>query len=307
MATILISGGTGLIGSALTNALVARGNKVIILTRSIPPEEQRGVSFATWDPSKGTMDESSIKKADHVVHLAGANVADKRWTAVRKKEIVDSRVESGKLLARAIATTSNQVRSVISASAIGYYGPDPAIPNTRPYVETDPPATDFLGTTGRKWEEAIEPVTNSGRRLVILRTGIVLSNEGGAYPEFKKTLRFGLASIIGNGKQIISWIHINDLVGIYLQAITNEHWNGIFNAVAPDPVSNRDLVLSIAREGKKFFIPVHVPSPVLKIVLGEMSVEVLKSTTVSSAKVESQGYKFQFETITQAVKNLEPH
>jgi uncharacterized protein (TIGR01777 family) len=307
MATILVTGGTGLIGSALTNALVARGDEVIILSRNGQQPKQNSISFARWDPSAHKLDESAIAKADHVVHLAGANVAEKRWSMSRKKEILDSRVESGKVLAHAIKTIPNKVRSVVSASAIGYYGPDPVNPNPRPFIETDPAAPDFLGTIGGEWEEAIGPVKDAGKRLVILRTGIVLSDEGGAYPEFKKTLRFGIASIIGNGRQVVSWIHMNDLVNIYMEAIYNENWKGAYNAVAPSPASNGELVLSIARERRKFFILVHVPSIVLKAVLGEMSVEVLKSTTVSAAKVMATGYEFKFPTIPDAVKNLEPH
>lgn len=306
MATILITGGTGLVGSALTRALVAAGDDVIILTRGVKKQQERGVGFATWDPLTGKIDEASIMKADHVVHLAGANVAEKRWTAARKKEIIDSRVESGKLLARAINAIANPVKSVVSASAIGYYGPDPAAADPRPFVEDDPPANDFLGTTSRNWEEAIASVTESGKRLVILRTGIVLSNYGGAYPEFKKTLPFRLASIIGNGNQIVSWIHIDDLVGLYMRAIKDGGWQGAYNAVAPVLVTNKQLTLAIARSAKKVFIPVHVPSIVLKTLLGEMSVEVLKSTTVSSEKAQAGGYQFKFNTIEEAVKNLEP-
>jgi uncharacterized protein (TIGR01777 family) len=306
MATTLITGGTGLIGSALASALIARGDEVIILSRHQKQLKQDRVSFATWDPSAGKIAETAIRRADHVVHLAGANVAEKRWTKSRKKEIMDSRVESGKLLAHAINTIPNKVKSVVSASAIGYYGPDPTIPNPHPFIETDPPASDFLGTIGKNWEEAIAPVKDSGKRLVILRTGIALSSEGGAYPEFKKTLRFGIASIIGSGTQVVSWIHINDLVGIYMEAIDNENWYGAYNAVAPSPASNKQLVLSIARGRRNYFVPMHVPSVALKAVLGEMSVEVLKSTTVSAAKVMAAGYQFKFPTIGDAVKNIEP-
>jgi len=193
---------------------------------------------------------------------------------------------------------------VISASAIGYYGPDPVIPNPDPFVETDAPATDFLGTTVKEWEEAMLPVTDSGRRLVILRTGIVLSGKGGAYTEFCKPLRFGMAAILGSGKQVVSWIHIDDLVRLYIHAIQHEEWKGIYNAVALKPVSNREMILKIARSKKRFFIPVPVPAFALKGALGEMSVEVLKSTTVSCTKTLQAGFDFQYPTIEKALNQL---
>jgi hypothetical protein len=305
MATVLITGGTGLIGSALTKALVHKGYNVIILTRNKNGHKaSEKISFAEWDVKKQTIDREAIAKADHVIHLAGANVAEKRWTEKRKREIVDSRVQSSTLLVKALKEIPNQVTTVVSASAIGWYGPDPQVPNPAPFVETDPPHQGFLGYTCQQWLAAIEPVGQLGKRLVLLRTGIVLSQHGGAYREFKKPLNFGMATILGNGKQIISWIHIDDLVRMYIAAIENERMQGVYNAVAPNPVSNKVLVLQMAKQRGKFYLPVLVPSFALKMALGEMSIEVLKSATVSAAKIEASGFAFGFPTIETAIRQL---
>lgn len=314
MVTVLITGGTGMIGTALTKKLVAKGYAVIILTRNIEKKQTtKSISYAKWNVNDQIIDENAIGSADYIVHLAGANVAEGRWTEKRKKEIIDSRVKSGALLVKSLKEIPNKIKAVISSSAVGYYGPDRFATNksshkdssaVQPFVETDAPASDFLATVVQKWEKAIEPVIESGKRLVVFRTGIVLSKEGGAYAEFKKPLQFGVASILGNGKQIISWIHIDDLVRLYIEAIENNAWQEVYNAVAPNPVSNKKLILEMAKQRNKFYLPVHVPSIILKKMLGEMSIEVLKSTNVSSEKIERTGFQFLFPSIETAVRNL---
>jgi uncharacterized protein (TIGR01777 family) len=305
MATVLISGGTGLIGSALTKLLVERGHDVIILTRNIEGnhQTQKNISYATWDVKAKTIDRTAIEKADYIVHLAGANVGDKRWTNRRKKEIVESRTQSAGLLVKALKEIPNKVSAVISASAIGWYGPDPQIPNPKPFIESDPANNDFLGSTCKQWEESILPVMNLGKRLVVLRTGIVLSNDGGAYAEFKKPMKFGVAPILGSGNQVVSWIHIADVARMYAEAMENEKWSGIYNAAAPNPVNNRTLITAIAKQ-KTFVIKVPAPAFALKLALGEMSIEVLKSCTVSAKKAQVNGFQFFFPTIEAAVNNL---
>lgn len=305
MATILITGGTGMIGNALTQELIKREHKVIILTRNVKGRKTTaGVSYAEWNVEKQQIDKKAIEVADIIIHLAGANVAGIRWTQKRKKEIEESRTLSGELIVNSLNQISNKVKLVISSSAIGYYGPDQVIPNPHPFVETDPPHNDFLASTCYKWEQAILPVKNLGIRTVVFRTGIVLSSEGGAYTEFVNPVKFGVAAVLGNGRQVVSWIHIDDVVRLYLEAISNENLNGIYNAVSPHPVNNKSLMLAIARSKRKFFIPAPVPAIALKIALGEMSIEVLKSTTVSSKKIEDTGFTFLFPTIETAVENL---
>jgi uncharacterized protein len=304
MATVLIAGGTGLIGTALTKALVQKTYEVVVLSRSKRPSSEKNISYSVWDVANQTIDEQVVKNADYIIHVAGANVGEKRWTEKRKKEIVDSRVQTAYLIAKALRKIPNKVKAVISSSAIGYYGPDPQIPNPNPFVETDPPFNDFLATTVKQWEDAMQPVKELGKRLVFFRTGIVLSNEGGAYKEFKKPLKFGMASILGNGQQVISWIHIKDLVRLYIEAIENENWNGVYNAVAPNPVSNQQLVKEMAKQSTGLHLTAKVPSAILKVVLGEMSIEVLKSTTVSSNKAQENGFPFLFPTIQEAIASL---
>ena len=297
-----------MIGKALTHDLLEKNYQVIILSRQTTQRqpEATNLSFATWDVDGQTIDNDAISKADYIIHLAGAGVADKRWTKKRKQEIINSRVKSGELLVKSLQDIPNKIKAVISASAIGWYGADTGIPDPKPFREDDPHDGSFLGKTCKKWEDSIEPLKKLGKRLVKLRTGIVLSNEGGALKEFKGPLRWGVAAILGDGKQVISWIHIDDLVRLYMAAIEDETLNGIYNAVAPKPVSNKELMMQLARIQKGyFFVPVHVPSFVLKSVIGEMSIEILKSTTVSCDKIHYTGFTFLHPTIEAALKNLE--
>ena len=309
MPTVLITGGTGLIGTALTGLLVSRGYQVIIMGRSKPRRqadaESSAIRYATWDIKGQTIDREAVGQADYIIHLAGAGVADKRWTAARKKEILDSRRLGSALIVDALRQCPNRVRAVISASAIGWYGPDAPPANPAPFVESDPADPSFLGHTCRVWEESILPVEGLGKRLVLLRTGIVLSRAGGALPAFIKPVRMGVAAILGSGKQIISWVHMDDLCRMYVEAMENQQWQGIYNAVSPHPVSNRELTLELARMMKgKFYIPLHVPQWVLKLMMGELSIEVLKSATVSADKARNAGFQFLFPTIHAALGDL---
>lgn len=294
-----------MIGKSLTDSLLKKGYELIILTRN--KEKQKladNITYANWNIDNGTIEKDAIEKADHIVHLAGANVAEKRWTDIRKKEIMESRMQSGALLVKSLQEIPNKVKTIISASAIGWYGADPQIPNPKPFTENDTADDSFLGNTARQWEAAIQPVQKLAKRLVIYRIGIVLSNEGGAYPEFKKPLQFGAATILGTGKQIVSWIHIDDLVQLFIYAIENENLQGIYNAVVSNPVSNKELINAMAKTKGGFHITTYVPQFILKIMLGEMSTEVLKSATVSNKKIEAAGYQFIFPTIETAVFNL---
>jgi len=301
MATILVTGGTGLVGKALTRQLTSMGYDCIVLSRNPGPAKD-GIRYAAWNPDAGTMDETSLKEADYIIHLAGAGVADQRWSVARKKEILDSRVKSGALLVNKLATLPHKVKAVISASAIGWYGADPEIPNPFPFTEEMPPDTAFLGDTCRQWEESLQPLTGMHIRLVKLRIGIVLSHRGGALKEFLKPLRFGVAAVLGNGKQVVSWIHIDDLVNMFVFAITRENIEGVYNATAPVPVSNKELTITLAKTKKGFYIPLPVPAFVLKIVMGEMSIEVLKSATVSSRKIQQAGFTFTSPGIREALE-----
>ena len=306
MQTVLITGGTGLIGKAITTLLTNKGYHVILLTRKAPKEKSDApnINFALWDIKKRTIDISALQKADHVIHLAGAGVVDKKWTAAYKKEILESRTESSKLLITTLKNNSNKVKTIVSASAIGWYGED-AVKDGKVFVETDAAATGFLGETCRLWEQSISQFEAPGKRLVKLRTGIVLSNNGGALAAFKKPIIFGVAGILGNGKQVVSWIHIDDLCRMYIVAIENDLLSGVYNAVAPEPVTNKTLTIELANTMKgKFYIPLHVPVFILKIMLGERSLEILRSTTVSCTKIQQTGFTFLYPTIKTALKQL---
>ncbi|HEY5773967.1 MAG TPA: TIGR01777 family oxidoreductase, partial [Chitinophagaceae bacterium] len=238
-----------------------------------------------------------------IIHLAGANFADKRWNEKVKKEIVISRVDSAKLIIENLKTIPNKVKTVISASGISWYGAD-HIKISKPFVEIDPPANDFMAQTCKQWEAAIEPAAFLGKRLIKFRIGPVLSTDGGAYVEFKNPIKFGVAGIIGSGKQIMSWIHIDDLVRAILFSMETEQMEGVYNAVSPGPASNKKLILEIAKSTGKFFIPISAPSVALKIVFGEMIGEILKSTTVSSEKLQKAGFIFQYPDIGSAILQL---
>lgn len=306
MATVVITGGTGMIGTALCNLLSEKGHNIIILTRKADKPSTNNISYAEWDIKAQTIDTAAIQRADHIIHLAGANVADKRWTKKRKQEIADSRTQSAALLVKALKENNNKVQSVISASGVGWYGEDtPAVIKRGGFSESDPPADDFLGETCQQWEQSIDPVTALGKRVVKFRTGIVLSNEGGALKEFKKPLRAGVAAILGSGRQIISWIHMDDICRLYLYAIENEQLSGVFNAAANEPVSNKTLMMRLAKQMRgKFYLPMHVPSFALKLALGEMSIEVLKSATVSNEKIRHAGFKFLYPSLEAALNEL---
>jgi uncharacterized protein (TIGR01777 family) len=308
MATILITGGTGLVGRAVSKLLVSKGYEVILLSRGAGKgsADAQPYEVAQWDPEKQTIDTAAVQKADYIIHLAGAGVADKRWSKKRKQEIVDSRVKGGELLVKALKETPNKVQAVISASAIGWYGADEIRkPGKKAFTEDDPADTEFLGETCKLWEASIDPVQELGKRLVKFRLGIVLSKEGGALAEFRKPVRFGVAAILGSGRQVISWIHVDDVARLLVFAIENEKIRGVYNAVASQPVTNKHFVNVLAEKIKgRFYIPFYVPSFVLKIMLGEMSVEVLKSATVSNTKISNTGFQFLFPTVEAALADL---
>ncbi len=306
MPIVLITGGTGLVGTNLTRHLTEKGYQVIILSRTKRISKNPNISYSTWDVEKKIIDGEVIKKADHIIHLAGAGIMDKKWTNEYKKIIVESRTKSAQLLINAIKENENHIKTFVSASAIGWYGEDakPLI-KKEGFVEADLAAKDFVGETCLLWEASTEASTDLGIRLVKLRTGIVLSNNGGEFKEFITPLKFGLAPILGNGKQIISWIHIDDLSRIYIEAIENNFLNGSYNSVAPLPLAQKDFILTLANQLKnKFFTPIYVPAFFLKFLYGKRSSEILKSTTVSNKKIRSAGLTFLYPTIEAAINDL---
>jgi uncharacterized protein len=303
---ILITGGTGLVGRRLCSLLLQKGYTVHIFTRDAARQAAiPGVHFFNWNPAAEACDPAALQNVTAIINLAGAGVADERWTAARKQEIVNSRVQAAKTIIKALAENANVVETVINASAQGWYGADTAASITNGgFEEASFPATGFLGSTCKAWEESIKPVTELGKRLVWMRIGIVLAAEGGMIKELLKPLKFGIAPIFGNGKQVVSWIHIDDLCGMLLHAVENNGLTGAYNAAAPAPVTQKILVKTLARSRRRFFIPAPVPAFVLQLLVGEMKEEILKSVTLHTGKIRKTGYVFAYPDIESAVKKL---
>ena len=310
MAIVTISGGTGMIGARLSHHLIERGYEVIILTRDKNRSSQNPkIFYSYWNIEKNIIDAAVVRRSDHIIHLAGVGVMDKKWTDEYKKVILTSRTKSAELIINCLKDNDHPIKSFVSASAIGWYGEDGKdLKNRSEFTEGDLAANDFLGKTTLLWEASTDPVTSPGIRLVKLRTGIVLSNDGGVLKEYRLPLRFGIAPVLGNGKQMISWIHIDDLCRMYCEAIENVYLNGSYNAVAPHPVSQKILILVLAEKLRnKFFTPIHVPSFFLKLIFGKRSIEILKSATVSCKKIKSTGFTFLYPTVDAALNQLIGH
>lgn len=305
MATILITGGTGLVGRALAKELLEKGFRVCVLSRNKQLKSQtQGLHYAWWNQDEGYMEGDLLNEISYIVNLAGAGVMDKKWTEAYRKKIVDSRVSAGNLIVDFIRSRPNQVKAVVSASAIGWYGPDTKS-NQQGFAEEAPANKDFLGETCRLWEESVAPLQGLGVRLVIFRIGIVLSKQGGALAEFLKPLRFGIAPIVGSGNQVISWIHESDLCRLISFAISREEMRGVFNAVAPHPVTNKNFMLKLGKIYRgAFFVPIWIPAFLLKVMLGKRSIEILKSATVSCSKISQAGFVFQFPSVEAAFEQL---
>jgi uncharacterized protein (TIGR01777 family) len=298
MATVLITGGTGMIGSRLTAMLLERGHAVVHLERSF---KNSRVKTYLWDVDADKIDDEALTGADAIVHLAGANIGERRWTTQRKKEIVDSRINSTRLLHRELGNNHHQVKTFLCASAVGYYGSDggDAIKG-----EADPAGNDFLADVSRQWEEAASQISDLGIRVVRIRTGVVLSPSGGALEPMAKQARLGLAAALGSGQQYMSWIHLDDHCNALIHAIENDAIHGPYNSVAPHPATNKDFTRTLARVlNKPMFLP-NAPAFILKLVLGEMAVLVLGGCKVSSDKLSSTGFKFKYPDLESALRNV---
>lgn len=303
MKTIGITGGTGLIGTHLSNLLSDSGFNIVVFTRN--PDKRRkyikNTEYAKWDPRKGVIDKEALGKIDAIVHLAGEGIADKRWTEQRKAEIVDSRIISTNFIVKQLKEHAPNCKVFIGSSAIGYYGPD--YEDAIPFTEESKASPDFLGHTCEKWEAASEPISNTMRR-VILRVGIVLSKKGGAFKEYAKPMKYGVMPLMGTGEQVVSWIHITDIARMIRFAVERVEVTGTYNAVAPKPVSYSMLIHTIASKKRGIKIVMPIPKFILKIMLGGMEVELLKSCTVSPDKIIAKGFKHEFSDINSAVKDL---
>ena len=284
-----------MIGTRLTEMLIQQGHEVSHLGRT--KKEGKIPSFA-WDVNAGVVDEEAFRQPDTIIHLAGAGVADQRWKKNRKREILESRTKSTSLIARILEKYQN-VKTVVSVSAIGYYGPGGA---EIEFKEEDKPGCDFLATVVDEWEKAVDKIQH--KRLVKLRTGIVLSEKGGALKKMMTPIQFGVGAPLGTGTQYMSWIHIDDLCRMFTKAIEDNNMGGVYNATGPYAVTNAELTKAIAQVLKKPLWLPPVPALVLKIMLGEMAEMVLLGSKVSSKKIQQAGFQFQFPELNQALENL---
>jgi uncharacterized protein len=297
---ILITGASGLIGTRLTQLLLDQGYQVAHLSRNHQRSKAR---IYLWDINKKQIDPHAFEGIDTIIHLAGAGIADKPWTDERKWEILKSRTESTKLLFEELRNHKHSVKTFISASAIGYYGFEDY---EKLHKENDESGTDFLANVVRQWEAEIDRITELNIRVVKIRIGIVLDANQGALKELVKPVKYYAGAPLGTGDQYVSWIHLEDLVAIFMKAIQDETMQGAYNGVAPHPVTNRELTKAIATQlGKPLFLPA-VPEFVLKVLLGEMANLVLKGNKVSSEKIQQAGFKFQYENVEKALANLLP-
>lgn len=299
MKTVLITGGSGFIGIRLSKMLIKKGYKVIWLSRirDIKAEIPR----YRWDYQQGQIDIEAIEQTDIIVHLSGSNLGEGRWTKSKKQEIVDSRVLTSNLLLDTFKSLNKAPEVFISASAVGYYGINT---DENIYTEEDIPASnDFLSNTCKEWELAVLKFQQElNVRTVILRTSFVVSKDSDAFKKMILPIRFGLGAPIGNGKQYMSWIHLEDLCNLYIKTIEDISMSGIFNAAAPTFSTNRQFMYSLAKEMNRPFIIPYLPPILIKLFMGESACIILEGSRVSSEKVLNSGYKFQYPTVEEAIR-----
>ncbi|KQS41547.1 TIGR01777 family oxidoreductase [Pedobacter sp. Leaf194] len=293
---ILITGATGLVGSALKKRLLGIGYEVNTLSRK--PE---GKNAFGWDVYNQKIDVAALNGVDAIIHLAGEPVADKKWTAERKKQIIDSRVKSAVLLFEAIKKSENhKIKSFVSASAVGFYGDC----GDEILTEDSPNGFGFLAECCKLWEQAVDEGKKLSLRIVKLRTGIVLSKDGGALPQLDLPVRLFAGSAIGTGKQWTPWLHLTDMVNMYVEAVENIQMEGSYNACAPFPVTNKTLTKAIAKQLHRPFWPMKVPKAAIELLLGERVEAVLMSNNTSAQKLLDAGFKFTFTNLEEALKDI---
>ncbi len=292
---ILITGASGLIGQRLTTLLQEKGHTVAHVSRR--KKDLPSIKVYQWDIAKKELDKAALEGVDAIIHLAGAGIADKRWSAKRKKEIIDSRVQSTLLLKKALNDQKHQVKTFIGASAIGFYGDR----GEEVLAESSQAGTGFLSETCVLWENSSESIGDMGIRRVLFRIGIVLAAAGGALPKTLLPLKLGMGSYFGNGKQYYSWIHIDDLCQMMIFALENTEVSGIYNGVAPNPHTNKDFVKTMAKVLGRPHLMMPVPNFSLRLLMGQMADILLQSANVSCQKIQESGFTFAFNDLEKAL------
>ena len=298
MNKVLITGASGLVGSRLTELLLSKNSEVAHLGRT---KRSGTVPSFVWDVESQTFDIASLEGVDTIVHLAGAGVADKRWTTARKKEILESRIQSTKLLYQTLRDNNHSVKAVVSASAIGYYGFGLG---DEVFTENSKPGTGFLADVTKLWEEAVDKIESLGIRVVKIRIGIVLSDKGGALKEMARPVKLGAGAALGTGQQMMSWIHIDDLCELFIKAIVDSSLSGAYNGVAPNAVTNLQMTQAMARILKKPLWLPPVPGFVLRLAVGELADMVVNGSNVSAQKILTAGFRFTYTELDKALADL---
>lgn len=294
---ILVTGATGLIGKSLVKKLEEKGHFINILTR----KKSEKFNEFQWDPQKNYIEDDAFEGVEAIIHLAGATIA-KRWTESYKKELYSSRINAANLIKSYCEKHHIKLDSFISASGINCYGTF----TTNEFLTEKTPIKklDFLAQLSKDWEDAAYQFSDISKRVVCLRTSMVLAKNGGSFVPLKKLTDFNLASPVGKGEQWMNWIHIDDLVNMYVEALENENLNGSYNAVTDEIVSNKDFMKILAEKSNKFFLPIAVPEFIMKLVLGEMSSIILEGTRASNHKIKFAGFSFKFPNLNEALDHL---
>jgi uncharacterized protein (TIGR01777 family) len=295
---VLITGGSGTVGRNLSELLIRKGYEVAHLSRSQGKNPK--IKTYLWNVDKHEIDEHCIDGVSIIVHLAGAGIADSRWTAERKETIIKSRTESIQLVYELLKKYPHQVKTVVSASASGFYSER----GSEWMTEKNMPNNDFLGHCSVLWEQSVDEAHSLGLRVVKFRTGVILDKNSGALPKMAAPVKFCIGSPLGSGQQFISWIHIDDVVNMYLKGIEDENLSGAYNMSTPNPITNTELTKAIAKTlNKPLWLP-HVPTFILKLIFGEMSEVVLGSTRMNVKKILATGFQFKYPEINTALKEI---
>ena len=299
MAVILISGGTGLVGKALTKLLISEGHEVRILSRQ--PQSSSSIKSFYWNVGKNEIDEKAFDGVEHIVHLAGSGIADKRWTDARKQDIIDSRVDSMKLITSVVSKKNIQLKSFVGASAIGIYG---MTTSEKIFTETDIGKDDFLKESCTQWENSYHAIQTLSNKNCVIRIGVVLSKDGGALKKLLPLFKLGLGSAVGSRKQYMPWIHLDDLASIFNEALFNPNYSGIYNAVSIEQATNDSFSNQLAKSlSKPFFLP-KIPAFMLKLLFGEMANVLLEGSRVSNQRLMKAGFQLKYPSLSEALREI---